>query len=99
MIDEIWNTYDVDNDGVMTDEEVEHFVKEYMPEFKPGFIFSQDLFVSIFKEIDEDDNSVVDRNELTEFIFKLLNHRRTENEIDCNLDTEHRVSVTGDRLD
>ena len=99
MINEIWNTYDVDNDGVMTEEEVEHFVKEYMPEFKPGFIYSQDLFESIFKEIDEDENKVVDRDELTEFISKLLNHRRAENEIDCNLDTEHRMSANGDRLD
>ena len=33
VVDEIWNTYDVDNDGIMTEEEVKHFIKEYMPEF------------------------------------------------------------------
>ena len=44
VIDEIWNTYDVDNDGVMTKEEVKHFVHEYMPEFQAGFHFSQKLF-------------------------------------------------------
>ena len=34
VVDEIWNTYDVDNDGVMTFEEVGHFVQNYMPEFQ-----------------------------------------------------------------
>ena len=33
VVDEIWNTYDVDNDGNMTEEEVRHFIQLYMPEF------------------------------------------------------------------
>ena len=33
VIEEIWNTYDVDNDGIMTEQEVRHFVCEYMPLF------------------------------------------------------------------
>ena len=33
VVNEIWNTYDIDNDGIMTKDEVEHFVREYMPEF------------------------------------------------------------------
>ena len=72
MVDEIWNTYDVDNDDEMTVEEVRHFVKEYMPGFRAGFIYSEDDFEKIFNEIDVDGNKVVDRNELTEFIYKLL---------------------------
>ena len=33
VVDEIWNTYDVDNDGIMTEAEVSHFIHEYMPLF------------------------------------------------------------------
>ena len=44
VIDEIWNTYDVDNDGIMTIDEVKHFVQEYMPEFQQEFVYSQDMF-------------------------------------------------------
>ena len=48
VVDEIWNTYDVDNDGIMTVEEVKHFVQEYMPEFSEGFNYSQELFEKLF---------------------------------------------------
>ena len=77
-MDEIWNTYDVDNDGIMTREEVKHFIIEYMPEFKPGFKYSQSVFESLFNEIDDDGNGVVTRDELTEFIFKLLDCGKRE---------------------
>ena len=60
VVDEIWNTYDVDNDGVMTVEEVRHFVQEYMPEFQSGFVFSTEVFERIYREIDDDGNGVVD---------------------------------------
>ena len=60
VVDEIWNTYDVDNDGVMTVDEVRHFVQEYMPEFQPGFVFSTEVFESIYSDIDDDGNGVVD---------------------------------------
>ena len=68
VVDEIWNTYDVDNDGVMTVDEVRHFVKEYLPEFDPHFVYSDKLFDCLFERIDDDGNGFVDRKELTEFI-------------------------------
>ena len=80
VVDEIWNTYDVDNDGIMTEAEVSHFIHEYMPLFQPGFVYSQKVFEKIFREIDEDGNNVVTRDELTQFILKLLN-QKVQNEV------------------
>ena len=48
IVDEIWNTYDVDDDGIMTHEEVSHFIKEYMPVFQPSFKYSEELFERLF---------------------------------------------------
>ena len=48
VVDEIWNTYDVDNDGIMTVQEVRHFIIEYMPEFEKDFSFSEELFDRLF---------------------------------------------------
>ena len=43
-----------------------------MPEFEKEFVYSPKVFESLFREIDEDGNGVVDRDELTDFISKLL---------------------------
>ena len=41
VVDEIWSTYDVDNSGTINRDEARNFVKTYMPEFQPGFVFKE----------------------------------------------------------
>ena len=64
--------YDVDNDGIMDKEEVRHFVKEYMPSFLPGFVYSHKAFELMFLKIDDDSSGTVDRQELAIFVINLL---------------------------
>lgn len=71
LVDEIWCQYDVDDSGVLEKDEVKQFVKEYLPELKQGFKYSEDGFEALFKEFDLDGNGSVDRFEMTEFIKKI----------------------------
>ena len=43
-----------------------------MPEFVKKWTFSEEAFEKIFKEVDLDGNGAIDRNEMTEFLTKLL---------------------------
>jgi len=95
VVEEIWNTYDVDHDGKMTREETADFIKVYMPEFKQGFKYSSDQFENIFNEIDDDGNGMVDKKELTEFILRLLQRdqiilKLDENEPNLSVDDTER---------
>ena len=73
VVDEIWSCYDVDGDGMMDKEEVRQFVKEYMPEFEPGFVYSKQVFEKMFLEMDDDCSGSVDSQELAQFVIALLN--------------------------
>ena len=44
----------------------------------------------MFDEIDDDGNGVVTRDELTDFIFKLLNHK---NDVDIESTDNEKISI------
>ena len=60
VVDEIWNTYDVDNSGELDKKEILTFVQEVMPEFTEDFKISEEVFEKIFKSIDLDGNGTIE---------------------------------------
>ena len=40
VVDEIFSTYDIDDNGIMSKDEAKNFVKEYIPQFSSDFVYS-----------------------------------------------------------
>lgn len=76
VVDEIWHTFDMNNDGRLNRHETEQFVREYMPEFHRTFVFSEEEFARIFDEIDKDGNGTVEKDEMAIFITRMMHSGR-----------------------
>lgn len=76
VVDEIWNTFDIDQSGALSKDEVRRFVIEYMPEFKLDFKFTEQEYEQLFKEVDLDGNGDIDKYEMAEFLTKILNNNK-----------------------
>ena len=72
VVDEIWDSFDIDGSGQLSKDEVKEFVLEYMPDFKKDFTFSEAEFDELFRQFDTDGSGEVDKQEMADFIFKLV---------------------------
>ena len=69
-VDEIWQTFDVDNSGQLDFDEAKRFVKHTLSEAQDGRgkELSDDDFAQTFKEFDGDNSGMIDRAEMIEFL-------------------------------
>lgn len=69
-IEEIWMTYDVDDNGTLDKDETMAFLEDFMAQHSDNK-FNTNNFDNVFKLIDKGGNGVIDRDELKDFIKKL----------------------------
>ena len=72
VIDQIWDTYDVDKSGALDKEETKKFVQDTLGNLGSGDEFSQEAFDEVFQTFDKDNSGTVEKNEMVVFIKQLL---------------------------
>ena len=72
VIDQIWETYDVDNSGALDKEETKKFVQDTLGNIGSGEEFSQEAFDELFATFDKDNSGTIDKPEIVIFIKHLL---------------------------
>ena len=72
VIDQIWDTYDVDKSGALDKEETKKFVQDTLGNLGSGDEFSQEAFDEVFATFDKDNSGTVEKNEMVVFIKQLL---------------------------
>lgn len=55
----------------MSRPEVRNFVKAYLIKVGEGERFPEEQFVSLFKELDDDGNNIITKNEMKDLIEKI----------------------------
>ena len=68
VIDQIWETYDVDKSGALDKEETKKFVQDTLGNLGSGDEFSDDAFEEVFKTFDKDGSGTVEKGEIVTFI-------------------------------
>ena len=72
VIDQIWETYDVDKSGALDKEETKKFVQDTLGNLGSGDEFSDDAFEEVFKTFDKDNSGTVEKGEMVTFIKQLI---------------------------
>merc|ERR1719401_2880709 len=72
VIDQIWDTYDVDKSGELDKEETKKFVQDTLGNLGSGDEFSQEAFDEVFQTFDKDNSGTVEKAEMVVFIKQLL---------------------------
>ena len=72
VIDQIWETYDVDKSGALDKEETQKFVQDTLGNLGSGDEFSTEAFDEVFSTFDKDGSGTVEKNEMVVFIKQLL---------------------------
>ena len=72
VIDQIWDTYDVDRSGALDKEETKKFVQDTLGNLGSGDEFSQEAFDEVFATFDKDNSGTVEKPEMVVFIKQLL---------------------------
>ena len=72
VIDQIWETYDVDKSGALDKEETKKFVQDTLGNLGSGDEFSQEAFDEVFATFDKDNSGTVEKEEMVTFIKQLL---------------------------
>merc|ERR1712244_214663 len=72
VIDQIWETYDVDKSGALDKEETKKFVQDTLGNLGSGDEFSDEAFDEVFSTFDKDNSGTVEKNEMVVFIKQLL---------------------------
>ena len=72
VIDQIWETYDVDKSGHLDKEETKKFVQDTLGNLGSGDEFSSESFNEVFSTFDKDNSGLVEKSEMAQFIKKLL---------------------------
>ena len=72
VIDQIWDTYDVDKSGALDKEETKKFVQDTLGNLGSGDEFSQEAFDEVFATFDKDNSGTVEKSEMVIFIKQLL---------------------------
>ena len=67
-VDDIWDKYDNDGNGVLDKEETKQFVIEQLQEIEEGKQFDDDDFDECFRNFDVDGSGTIDQAEMVEFI-------------------------------
>lgn len=74
IVNEIWDIYDTDGSGHLDMQEMKVFFEDFMPSMKHDFAISDEDFVKIFEDFDEDMNGTIQKREMVVFIKRLLSH-------------------------
>ena len=72
VIDQIWDTYDVDKSGALDKEETKRFVQDTLGNLGSGDEFSEEAFTEVFSTFDKDNSGTVEKDEMVVFIKQLL---------------------------
>jgi len=72
VIDQIWDTYDVDKSGALDKEETKKFVQDTLGNLGSGDEFSDEAFDEVFATFDKDNSGTVEKPEMVVFIKQLL---------------------------
>jgi len=72
VIDQIWETYDVDKSGELDKEETKKFVQDTLGNLGSGDEFSNEAFDEVFSTFDKDNSGTVEKSEMVVFIKQLL---------------------------
>lgn len=72
VIDNIWETYDVDKSGALDKEETKKFVQETLGQMGSGDEFSDEAFDVVFATFDRDSSGAVEKNEMATFVKEML---------------------------
>ena len=72
VIDQIWETYDVDKSGALDKEETKKFVQDTLGNLGSGDEFSDGAFEEVFKTFDKGNSGTVEKGEMVTFIKQLL---------------------------
>ena len=72
IIDQIWNTYDVNQDGALDKEEIINFVHDTLGNLGAGDEFTDEAYDEVFAGFDKDKNGKVDKHEVDIFIKQML---------------------------
>ena len=67
-VDQIWDVYDADGNGLMDFEETKVFLNDYMEKFGTGEKLSNRELKILFKEIDDDGSGELDKEEIIELL-------------------------------
>lgn len=67
VIDDIWNTYDVDNSGALDKEEARKYIQDTTDD-----VPSQEVFDEMFSDFDKDNSGTIEKAEMVVFIKRLL---------------------------
>ena len=70
VVDQTWETYDVDKSGYLDKKETKKFVQETLG--KAGSEFSESEFNQLFSNWDTNNSGKVEKNEIFAFIKQLL---------------------------
>ena len=74
VIDQIWDTYDVDKSGALDKKETKKFIKETLGGMEGGKCdFSDCAFNKIFNQFDKDGNGTIEKSEMVDFVKQFLN--------------------------
>ena len=64
VIDQIWEIYDTDKNGVLDKEESKKFVQDYLGNVGSGDEFSEEAFNEVFVSFDKDKSGTIEKNEM-----------------------------------
>ena len=75
-VDQIWDVYDADGNGVMDFEETKVFLNDYMGKFGSGEKLSNRELKILFKQIDEDGSGELDKEEIIDLLKAVCNMKK-----------------------
>ena len=75
-VEQIWDVYDADGNGVMDFEETKVFLDDYMGKFGSGEKLSNRELKILFKEIDEDGSGELDKEEIIVLLKAVCNMKK-----------------------
>ena len=80
VIDQIWDTYDVDKSGALDKEETKKYAVECLGLLGSGDDFSEEAFEEVWKKFDQDGSGAVEKSEMATFINKLFGGEESSEE-------------------
>ena len=75
-VEQIWDVYDADGNGVMDFEETKVFLNDYMGKFGSGEKLSNRELKILFKQIDEDGSGELDKEEIIVLLKAVCNMKK-----------------------
>merc|ERR1712224_238284 len=83
VIDQIWDTYDVDKSGALDKQETKKFVQDTLGNLGSGDEFSDEAFDEVFATFDKDGSGTVEKSEMV--VFQATPRTMSMSETGCYL--------------